>query len=632
MFVTHSKEEAIGSSIVFRTMKLLLVGLAVDVIVTLLILIVHAVTSSSILLTPLPYLASAILVFSISSCLFSTVFCYLKYPKFRKAIAFLFLLTLVVLVVHLALIGSPATSFGYYVGGSKNATVPLAQIPKIATCQGGVQNDCESCSGCVMDETYYVPAAVAIIDGVHCAPQVEACNMEHPPLAKALIAVGIAAFGAGGFDLQNGRLLPIILGTACVPLVFAIGWKFSKNKKVAYYSSMLLALDTMFFAHSSISVLDIPVVFFALAAIVAYLYDLKLWRIDKYYISGALMGLAMLSKETAIFLVAALATFHFLRGKELPKLRLFSTLKIIAVAVLVFAAGLQVYDSLLTGGQVPTFVNQIQYIISYGSSLVCHPSAFDCAGAFLNVPNDPSSAITPLSWLIYYAPTAYFKSNVSVCIGSVCHSYVNIAYYGITNMIETWSTFLWAPFAAYILYRLLKRKEAPTGIEKTVTKQEPAPMTSEDMEKLAKLKSLLDSGALTKEEFDSQKSAILYSAKPIEPHPEEESQIVESSTLQTQLKRFRESDLAVLALVLFCWSYFPYLALAAEGRVTYPFYILPAVPAIALGSSYLITRPFIPRVLAILFLVAAFAWFVIFFPDQSFLPSWITSSLFILKL
>lgn len=608
-------------------MKLLLIAFAIDILVTLLILIIHVIAGNSVLLTPLPYLASALLLLSISSCLSATVYCYLKYSKFRKSIVFLFLLTTVILVVHLALIQSPQVSFGY--NGNKTAVVPLGQIPKIPVCQGA-QSNCESCSGCVMDEVYYIPAAAAIIDGIHCAPQVEACNMEHPPLSKALIAVGIAAFGNGGFNLESGRLLPIILGTACIPLVFAIAWRFSKDKRVAYYSSLLLALDTMFFVHSSISVLDIPVVFFALAGIVTYLYDVRVWRIDKYYISGALMGLSLLSKETAIFLVGALVTFHLLRGRQSIRLRLFSSLKILIVAVLVFAIGLQAYDSLLTGGQVPTFLNQIQYIYSYGSSLVCHPSVFDCPGAFLNVPGNPSTAITPLSWLVYYVPTTYFKSNVSICTGPVCRSYVNIAYYGITNMIETWSTYIWAPFAAYILYRLLKRKGEPTAIGGTMKSMEPIPMTTEDMEKLAKLKSLLDSGAITKEEFDSQKSAILYATKKVRSEDKDENRAVGtevSSSSESQKQGFWESDLPILALIIFCWSYFPYLALIVEGRVTYPFYFLPAVPAIALGSSYFITRSFFPRILAIVFLVAVFVWFVVFFPDQSFLPSWITSAL-----
>jgi hypothetical protein len=638
-----------GSAIAFRTMKILLITFTLDLVLTSLLLIIHAATGSSLLLASLPYLASGFLLLSVSSLLGAVVYCFLKYPKFRKSIIFIVLLTLVVLIVHLALIQDPGVSFGYYMNGTKTGTVPVSQIPLIPVCQGGARNSCESCSGCVMDELYYVPAATTIIDGIHCAPQVEGCNMEHPPLAKALIAVGIAALGNGGTSLEWGRLLPIILGTACIPLVFAIAWKFSKNKKVAYYSSLFLALDTMFFVHSSISVTDIPMIFFGLAAIVAYLYEVRISFLDKYYVAGALMGLGILSKETAVFLVATLVTFHLLRDKESLRARLYYSLKLIVVSFLVFATGLQLYDSLLTGGQVPTFLNQMEYIISYGSSLVCHPSGFNCPGAFLNVSGNPSTAITPLSWLVYYVPTTYFKSNITVCTGSSCPTYVNLAYYGVTNMIETWSTFVWAPFAAYLFYRIWKKKpERQTTSTVSISKEEereplhippPTPLSIEDIEKISKLELLLDSGAITREEFDAQKSIIMraegtgipISAEKNEIQPsqniDEENETVNLVKSVAMGPKFLELDLPIIALIILCWSYFPYLVLFVQGRVTYPFYFLPAVPAISLGLSYLITRSFFPRIIILLLLVAVFAWFLIYFPDQSFLPSWITSHL-----
>jgi hypothetical protein len=627
-----------SSFLVFRTLKLLLIGLALDLVLVIFLLVIHASSSNPVALFLLPYFASAFLLFAISSLIVAIFHYSLEYPKFRTSIIFVVLLTLIVLTLHLSLIQEPSVSFQYYVNGTKNGTVPVSQIPIIPLCQGGARNNCESCSGCVMDELYYVPSAATIIDGIRCAPQVEGCNMEHPPLAKAMIAVGIVALGNDGANLQWGRLLLVVLGTACIPLVFAIAWKFVSNKKVAYYSSLFLALDTMFFVHSSISVIDIPMIFFALAAITTYLYNVRLWILDKYYVAGALMGLALLSKETAIFLVAAIVTFHLLRGKELSSRgRIFSSLKLILVSFIVFSAGLQMYDSLLTGGQVPTFVNHIQYIISYGSSLVCHPSGFDCPGAFLNVPGNPSTAITPLSWLIYYTPTTYFKSNVIACTGSSCQTYVNIAYYGVTNMIETWSTFIWAPFAAYVCYRIWKKER--TGKQEVsiltfpmkheVDKTPQQPLSIENMEKIAKLKLLLDSAAITKEEYDIQKNMILRNTGI------EQSQIFldkgenTSVTLSkgTANRRFLESDLPILALVIFCWSYFPYLILFIQGRVTYPFYFLPAIPAISLGLSYLITRSFFPRAIILALLIAVILWFTIYFPDQSLLPSWITSHL-----
>jgi hypothetical protein len=81
--------------------------------------------------------------------------------------------------------------------------------------------------------------------------------------------------------------------------------------------------------------------------------------------------------------------------------------------------------------------------------------------------------------------------------------------------------------------------------------------------------------------------------------------------------------LGAFALILFLWSYVPYLFLFAAGRVTYPFYFLPAVPAVAMGASYWLTRIWFPRWLMAVYLVMAFVFFFIYFPEKGFLPDWL---------
>ena len=498
-------------------MRLLLTGFAIDLILVLLFVLLHAALSLPYFLLPLPFFASALLLLSISALIFGFAYVYLAHPKLRRPLIFIMLVTLAVLLAHLFIISEPSTNS-------------------------------------IMDEQYYVPAAKAILNGTQCKPYFDSCNLEHPFLSKALIAAGMASFGPIAF---GWRLLPVILGTACLPLIFAVAWKMSKNKKIAYYSALLLALDTMFFVHSSAALTDVFIIFFAMAAFVVYFYNLKLGRFDRYLISGALLGLSVLSKETAIFLIASLVTFHLLLSREPMRTRLYSSAKITLVAVFVFCAGLQVYDSLLTGGQVPSFINHIEFMLSYGSSLTCSP--FNCPGAF----HDPSGAtITPLNWLTYYAPTMYYGSSVKVCAGTSCQSYTALSYYGVTNMMETWSTFIWAPIAIIVLYRLLRNRRSSTTLD----------------------------------------------------------QFGFTATAPARLS-FQESELVVFALIVFVWNYFPYIFLFLAGRVTYPFYFLPAVPAVALGASYLITRDKIPKIVALMFLIAVFAWFFVYFPDKSFLPT-----------
>ena len=48
-----------------------------------------------------------------------------------------------------------------------------------------------------------------------------------------------------------------------------------------------------------------------------------------------------------------------------------------------------------------------------------------------------------------------------------------------------------------------------------------------------------------------------------------------------------------------------------------------AVPALALGTAYFITREWFSSRLAAVFLIANFAWFFWYFPDKAFLPDWV---------
>jgi hypothetical protein len=81
-----------------------------------------------------------------------------------------------------------------------------------------------------------------------------------------------------------------------------------------------------------------------------------------------------------------------------------------------------------------------------------------------------------------------------------------------------------------------------------------------------------------------------------------------------------ERRIGAFLVVWFLWSYVPYLLLWAYGRVTYPFYVLPAMPALAAGAAYFLTRPFFPWRMAIIYAIAVLGIFFLFFPVKDFLP------------
>ena len=408
-------------------------------------------------------------------------------------------------------------------------------------------NDNRAVYGCIMDETYYVPAAETLLSGTQCGPTVPNCNTEHPFLSKALIAAGIAMFGVN--DL-GWRILNVLLGTFSLPLLFALVLKLSRSRKASYLSTALLALDVMFFSNSSAALLDIPMVFFALLAFVLYFYRVRFWKLDSLTLAGIFLGLAVLSKETGIFLLATLATYHLVTGEGGRKLRIVSAVEIVVVTAGVFILGLQVYDSLLARAAFPTFLDQIHYILSYGSKLI---------GPGWTYGNDIQ--ITPLSWMTYYRPVTYIWTGVSVCANSVCSNYVGVAYYGVTNLLETWTTYLWMPLAALAIWEVFRPRR----------------------------------GGLERFGF------------------------VDTASRNPS----GETNLALLSLIWFSWNYFPYIALFAAGRVTYPFYFIPALPAVAMGASYFLTRKWVPRYVSVLYVAGAFVFFFVFFPDKAFLPVWL---------
>lgn len=539
-------------------------------------------------------------------------------PEFRKPVLYLGLITFGVLLMHLYIINSPPTSTGGTLRGTvgttfhdsqvqvsstlagshlrvsiavtgsnavsevkvslDNQTLPAALVPlptyaspiepttastfgfaSVSDATWSVQasslsvlrveyqyltcyhvpdaNDRRAVYGCIMDESYYVPSSLGLLSGSQCAPYADSCNLEHPPLAKALIAGGMAVFGLN--DL-GWRLPNLVLGTLSIPLLFVLSYSLTGNRRLSYFATLVFAADTLFFVHSSAALIDVPSVFFSLLGFILYFRRTHFWKVNNYVASGIFFGLAALSKETALFALAAAASYELLFGGvgfRAAAVRIFSTA---APAVLVFAGTVQLYDSALTSSALPWFYQHIGFMLNYGSGLR--------GGGW----SDPGLGryITPLDWLLAYTPVSYLVTTVTVTVSGAVTStatYVSVGYYGIANQVIVWMVFTWVPFT---LYKLMKNRQLGT------------PPSADD--------------------------------------------------------RF-----GVLLTVLFLWSYVPYLTLWLYGRVTYPFYILPAMPALAAGSAYFITRDWFPRKMAVVYVIAAFAIFFLYFPVKDFLPEFV---------
>jgi hypothetical protein len=624
-------------SLLRAVLRLMAAATFADLGLLLVVLIAHASTGSDFLLKPSLFLTVALALLSAAALVIGAAYAWAVYPQHRRALVFVVVVTGLTLLAHIYVVNVPAATQGGVLSGAVGTTLqdqqirvnssllgsvlavsvhvsggnPVADLQVSADgvpLQGSWSGQAPTLSsplsaeasvsgawsvgsppsqvsvsyqtlicydqstgvyGCIMDEVFYVPEAQGILTGQHCSTSAPNCHMEHPPLSPALEAAGMALFGE--YNAAGWRALPVLLGTFSLPLLFGIAWRLSGDKKVGYFSMALLGLDVMFFSHSGAALLDVPMVFFGLLALFVLVWDIRFWKVDKYILSGVMLALAGLSKETAIFLAFGLFTYNFVLGEGSRRRRLLTTLKMAVVLAIVFSAGLQTYDSLLATPAVPTFLDQMKYMLSYGSSLIANQLACQpTTGYWCKFLNNPGGApILPTDWLLYYTPVGYYATSVTVCpntVNGVCqggqYSYVSVAYYGVTNLLETWTTWVWAPLVAFLLYRRFYRQ--PSGLDRFVTGE----------------------------------------------GDHEEVQI-------SQELRF-----ASVVLIWFLWTYVPYLFLLLGGRVTYPFYFVPAIPSVAMGVAFLLTRKWFPRWAALVFVAAAFVFFFVYFPYKGFLPDW----------
>jgi dolichyl-phosphate-mannose-protein mannosyltransferase len=136
------------------------------------------------------------------------------------------------------------------------------------------------------DEKYFPAMANKFLQGVY---QFDL----HPPLGKFIIAIGIFLLGN---EPLGWRIMPTLFGLALLPLAAILGWYCLKERVGAMLVAIFFAAETIFIVHSRIGVMDIFVVFFVLAALLAALRAESNWQV---IFSSVLLGLAVAVKWAA---------------------------------------------------------------------------------------------------------------------------------------------------------------------------------------------------------------------------------------------------------------------------------------------------------------------------------------------
>jgi dolichyl-phosphate-mannose-protein mannosyltransferase len=147
----------------------------------------------------------------------------------------------------------------------------------------------------IWDEIYFPVMARKFLEGVY---QFDL----HPPLGKFVIAVGIVIFG----DTPIGwRIMPLLFGCALIPLGAALGWYLMRERVAALLLGAFIAGETFLIAYSRIGIMDLILVFFTLATLLAALLAERprqvLWV-------AVLLGFAI-SVKWAVFMVVVPAGY-----------------------------------------------------------------------------------------------------------------------------------------------------------------------------------------------------------------------------------------------------------------------------------------------------------------------------------
>jgi len=134
-------------------------------------------------------------------------------------------------------------------------------------------------------------------------------NLEHPFFGKIWGVLGISIFGDNFF---GWRIFYAVIGTLAVWMMYELARQFFSKEKALLAASML-AFENLFFIHTSLLLLDGPPVLFALAGFLAYFKR-------RYYLSGLAFGLCILSKESGVFFLLALVVYHLWANARKPRL------------------------------------------------------------------------------------------------------------------------------------------------------------------------------------------------------------------------------------------------------------------------------------------------------------------------
>lgn len=159
----------------------------------------------------------------------------------------------------------------------------------------------------IFDETYYVNASRVIAgyspkEAYVGAPRGLDPNVEHPPLAKLIVAASMTLLGDNPYAW---RLPSVVFGMASIMLMFLIARRLTSDDELSLLVATLFAFDNLVFVHSRIFTLDIFQLGFMLIGLYCYVNG-------RSTLSGAAFALSALCKVTGALGIPAIIGYEAL--------------------------------------------------------------------------------------------------------------------------------------------------------------------------------------------------------------------------------------------------------------------------------------------------------------------------------
>lgn len=246
----------------------------------------------------------------------------------------------------------------------------------------------------VFDEVYYVDGAKDYLNGGVETTNGAAEFIVHPPVGKWLIAIGIQILG----DNPAGwRFSAALFGTLSILLLYFIALRLFKSQFLALVSAGLMSIDGLHVVMSRTALLDIFLMFFLLAAFLALLHE-------RHIVAALLLGLALGTKWSAVYFIAALLIYLGVTNRK--KVLLY--LPIIPITYLFTWSGWLISDK---GWSRDYSNNPLISLYHYHREIL---------NFHTGLTTEHSYEASPWNWLVLGRPTSFFYESPKSCGAENC--------------------------------------------------------------------------------------------------------------------------------------------------------------------------------------------------------------------